>query len=836
MPYLYGIRVKGIQVENPSAETDKSTIWGSGRNEAAHAALEHPWVFDKFVRHPENTEHYSGLFDYQIFEGAHEFALEMDAQVARAFQRKPNFLGRLAIAIDEDDTAITLTEDSDIPSHGDVIYFGKEAVRVGTVINNVLFSCTRGYLDTQAQGHDASVGYFDHPATLKGLDVDLVLHDFYHDTETVIWRGIVRSTRPETYSATLILSCEGVLEAAKQHQNNANAFNLNQSQSLTYRYIRNEQGYEDVLIEGEVLYESRILRTLGAGLSGYIILEIDGAPARVFLSVDGRLDLQNLEWLTKTRPKSAKKDQFFTDVKEATRKRPSRHAFFSEIETRSTETSETSAKPFTGEVFEVFYVDKELDEKMSGVVSTTFGIAPAKPYNPLYLAWCLLIGQDEDLAYDGNVGLGLIEGDNLKRDFGLGLFGVLDYERWWKEYNRCPFEIDQFHLGSQGKSFSVLDVVVNQLLRPFGYNLFWTDEAKLAPKRVGLPSVHEYEAARANARSFVSPKYGGTWTWSNAQKTPIIEAQAKVGGNPYGEKASNFTLESKLFDANQFLQGESASFDLSVLRAPTLSYLGDLDDTDLAINRILNFSILSLVDTPRVRITVERGEPIHCGDYIAFTDTAQGPFIWPLRDGTIGRLPNDTLEEKAVYLGFVTGKKSLIQQGLENLQVHLLNYSFGEPILLIAPSAKIDTITDQGGGRFHITLDDGNPFEANYRLSNETKYPDGSSISGSITEEILYFRVGDGIYLVDHDGSEGYSGMLTIAAKTNTYLQADAASSGVDLADLGWSGSEEWYVQLSKRTETHANTYQSDKDLFEFSEITLPWSFMSNAKLGGRYG
>ncbi len=225
--YLWAFRVEGLGSANAATASNKLYRWSWGRSMFDAPSTADPDSLylngdgGMFQRWPKEL---TTAADFRSFEprvGALTFDIRRNGNaLALLLNGTPGRVARLAADLDAADTSVVLDTSG---LSGEVLYIGREVIKLGSESPSKTYAVSRAHLETQAQSHAAERGgqlYGSmHPTALYGRLVELLrvpLGSTGYADESVRWRGILRRIGSGNNTTTFGLQIDNLAQLVLQ--------------------------------------------------------------------------------------------------------------------------------------------------------------------------------------------------------------------------------------------------------------------------------------------------------------------------------------------------------------------------------------------------------------------------------------------------------------------------------------------------------------------------------------------------------------------------------------------------------------------------------------------
>lgn len=680
------------------------------------------WVHDALVTLPQTVERsvdpWSSRYDTSPMSLELDLAAVGDVIPVQAWEPAAN----LTSAATDSATAIRLNS-SALASL--IVYIGDETVSLGSYTDLgggvYEYAVTRAYHDSRAQGHPEGEPVFLAPPAWRGRRVELVM--LRADSTgapqiTTIWSGYLDDVRTAELGTRVVLECREVLDALVDRQVNAGA------PDLAATGLINVDLYGLYFLSGIIPFESRVYKQWTA--QRWIPVQAGGALYVVDQYRPGELDLA---FATPYAGDLGEDGKVFE------------------------ESNLGRSQPLTKSVYELFVVSKELDALYTDL-SATSPLGDLR-YHPLAIAFALLTSTPRtDEFFDP------LEYDVLGGAWGCPVWLWLDVEGWTDLIAATPeIQIDQLFLGWDGEAVNVIDVIVDKLLRPYGFFLAITEHGMLGVARLISPTVVDQCAASDRQLPVIRPSSGGQFEWSYSAGTAVGEVTANVGALPWASEASTVTvrLYGRAQRSVQFADSRIYTYDLSTRSRALVSSYADGDGGDALTLELIDRAIRASWALPRIQITtidsreVASGLRYDLGAYVTLNGASLPPApVFRLPDGT--RVDPADPDYEVYFLGQIMAARLNLATLTWDLDLLLVAWRTGTVVRYIAPSARVESYD---GGLFELEIH----ADSDYGGS-------GTDAAG--------FAVGDEVVFVERDGTDSGEAVRTITIANDRYLTLDA--------------------------------------------------------------
>lgn len=640
---LAGVQIEGL---GEQASVSAATIWACRANDLL-GALGAQWLGDQAERQPEPIDTSIDPTRGTYRTSAATVRLLYNAAVARVLLRQAvRPVGVLSAAVLAGTTTLV-----GLPSGMDdqVVYIGRETVRLGTWSGSAYTGCSRGWHSSPATAHAVGARVWAQPPFLRGRWVKLwVATDAGY---AVRWQGQLTEARTADHLTVIELDCDEALGALSRAKINTSARDLSANGQVWVKL----SPFLD--LDGQLAHARQVRKLSVSG--GYVVVQVGDAPFVVLF------DGASLRFDEGVYPISSK--------------------VLTKPEAKEGEVRVALEQP----IYELFVVSRELDVLYGGISATS---ALELPYHPVAIALAILTSTASDVEY-----IGPTEYDVLASPWAANLAAWLDAAQWFEVIEATrEVQIDELFLGWDGKAEALMDLVVGVLLRPYGFYLGFNEAGQFTVHKEAPPDV--LEVAAAPQLSALSPAHGGGLEINWQLGSTVETIHAKVGARPWDNSPSTITVQVHGRQAELHEDAGEWTLDLRTIaraRITTVS-TSDTGDGDEVVSWLLNAAAQASRPRPRLQTTVfaPEGETMDLGRVYALGGAlpVDGWFLDP-ETGELAVLPseNDTITTRAV--GRLLGRRYDVRTGAWQVELELSAYATGQPVRLRAPSMEVESTT-----------------------------------------------------------------------------------------------------------------------------------------------
>lgn len=571
------------------------------------------------------------------------FELLLDDETSKTFLRQATIvdaIGFLDVALDDAATTIYYEESG---HDGVVVFVGSETIKLGIFDTDRYDFCTRGHHDSLAVDHPKDRRIYPFVPSWRRRQVEFVTFDYLDRQWRTRWRGQIDNINTAGNGTIIQIKCREMLADLKDSEINRGAQDIRDFGPV--RAFRSKVTGKVQAVGRVTGYRSRVHK-LGT-TSRYLVCRVGDTPMLVPRVSD---------------------ELFFNDA-----------IPFGAID-------DGVERNGQGPIMEMFCVSKELDAKY-GEVSATYDLP--QPYNPVAVAFAIATSTaratvDVDDRYDV-----------LNTPFSLDLFSLLDIPSWHAAIEDAKdIEIDQIFLGWDG-SFKALEIIINVLLRPYGFIATPNEEGKLGVQRILAPNIANLCHAKSNELDIISPGKGGVeLVWETALESTIDTVTAIVGETPWS-KGSSITIRASDESRRKAAQSDSRSFDydLRTLKRTTVSYYGDGDRGDEATNGLINQAMQGHYASPRISFSTydsPTDKPYDLGKYYSIGSGGPVSPWFQTKNGPRVVLPSDDEDIFVQFLGMMVSRRFDNLTQTYSVKLLLTAHRMGRVARLRAPNVFID--------------------------------------------------------------------------------------------------------------------------------------------------
>ena len=437
---------------------------------------------------------------------------------------------------------------------------------------------------------------------------------------------------------------------------------------------------------------------------------------------------------------------------------PERVRLGSKLELESPDESESSKRPYRGDILEVFVIDRDGDEDNTReeYISATRDLPADERYHPVALAKALIVSRGKQAsAFSFQV---------FGEDWALGM-DYVDTDSFDTELAAAP-ELDSAidHLvWGWGQSTVRLGEKIRQLLRVWGFFLTTSAENKLGLKRLRTLDIGSFTEALANQ---VEP-FPGKWGWSSPRSSQSNTLFARVGELPFRSGSTVNVTSEGTSKRTKLLADKQSQIDVEAIsRSKALSIA----------QQLANVALIGHYGLPTVTVNVpseaHSGGSYGLGQWISFKNVPATNRVIIDRNGDV--VNGSDVEGRIDLIGMIVSRKLDLDSYAAELGVLLLAFRTGSIALERAPSMFV---TDTAS-------------------SNTRLYCSATSEFGADTPDNETFTVGDEVRLWRIDSVHSGSGVVAVTAigsdGTGDYLDVSPGFTSVShdisivrLADSG---------------------------------------------------
>lgn len=581
---------------------------------------------------------------------------------------------------------------------GSVVYIDDEAILLGTHSGSGVYaSCTRGFWGTTATGHGAGIQVYTANSYIQYRRVTMLTIDRASGTETVRWRGFVDSVATDESGKIINVTCIELWAAIRGAAVNRGAPRLQVT-----GHVVNVPDWQRPTFIGSLRAERRVLKT-GSGTS------------TAWYQLGDTLTVGS----------------YSTSTKRTTFDGPAAYWLGApdfEWESNNSSVGNTPAQTYADTAYEVFVADARVPGSTDDLTY---------PLHPVAIAMALLMSGPETTPSGYDV-LGEKWGLAIPSSlFDTSAIGALIA-------STADVKIDRLLLGWDGEQVDVLSVVINTLLRPYGFYLGITDAGLLTVGRVDLIAIDVGSAATAYT------PIPTRLSWDVNVDGQFWQAEAKIGALPWREPDTVIAQRDGSFrDASRksvFSRSARTTYDFQTL-APE-------SDRSAVVGDLISQVVRGKQSAPIIGVTLIDGGTYDLGGVIALTAPNIQQAWWINADGTRTTL---TAGDPS-FAGIIIGRRYDIGRRVYELSILLTNWSSGQFVRWRAPSAAVTGIA------------------ANVLTVSQNAFHAG-------VDDTSFFEVGDEVYFVDKSGAFVENG-FEVTAVTSTTITLDGSPATAAAGDF----------------------------------------------------
>ena len=578
--------------------------------------------------------------------------------------------------LDTIDDQITLDTEDQLFDVGDSIYINRETMRVTSVFppdsGTRAYNVTRGVYGSDVTEHAEGDGAYQRIPRWRGRRISLRSRDQSKSPiDRTRWRGYVdRITRPGD-GTTIRIEARNIWSAAKDTSVNRSS-PTSVFSSVTVDPVEDE---DRPIISGTVTLEEI---PPGAGDEGdFCYLRVGDAlvggeittiqpGGRTYVSIDGRPLLG-------------------TTI---------------EVDDGGGSTEKEVRPAYVqSSVADIQWV---LDGAPAvGVFSPSVLSLTDANYRDHPLTHAMLLLAESVLDNDNNIDRGVDFARGFSADLG-GLFGDTFLESVQDQILRTrDLRVDHLVAGWDGDSFDVLELVIEKLMRPYGF-FIGTDEQ-------GRPIVSQFraltadDAERVEQQARVIEPISGPWVGDTdlGLDSSIDTIDATVADLPWRDGGTSVEVEALNAGSGRSRLGDGArwSIDYSTVKE---GRIGEIEE------RALRRSVLSAFGFPRIRVRVGDSDgsgAYSLGSYVRIdTLPVDGDYLVDSSGQSV-----EDIEEATDFYGVIVGR--MWDPGPSTYELEILLNGYGiEFVRTRAPSAVVESVEQVASDRYIVETVDPSPF------------------------------------------------------------------------------------------------------------------------------
>jgi hypothetical protein len=721
--HICAVRIAGI---GPAPGLNTATAWASVGSQRMITALEldaEGWIADCLMELPQTVERSVDPWSSRYETGPMSFELDL-ARVGyqipvQAWQPVTN----LAADALEDDSTVKL-ERGDLDGallyvNGETIYVTSPSDLGGGVWQ---YSASRGYNGSLAEEHGAGDPLYTAPPEWRGRKVEFLVINGA-GSGRIRWTGYLDTLATSGTGTRVVVGGREILDALGSRQINQGAPNLSQTGQILWDRL---SGY----LVGSLAYERRVRKRSQTG---------------------GRICFQAGEGLI-TLPYNAGALDFDAAVFEL-------GTVYGEGTPDRVALGDDPARFVAVDkpICELFVVSQELDALYGGGVSATWDLGEGLRYHPVAIAWALISATSRYTTLADPV-----EPDVLRDHWGVALYDWTDHDRWYSVIAATPeVQIDQLYLGWDGAPVDVLDVIIDVLLRPYGFFLAISEDGRLGVSRLISPTIADLCDGATRQLPLVRPSSGGQLEWDYAIGSAVRQVTANVGATPWLPDPSTLTISdsSRIPRGASFADSRVYTYDLRTVSRGRVSGLFDGDSGDGTTARVLDKAIRASWALPRLKITALDSRQLagnvkyDLGTYVTLAAPIPDAPIFRLPDGSLADLTSEA--DQVYFLGQILAARQNVPNQTYELELLLVAWRTGKVARFRAPSAVVVGWVD---------------------VDAEIEIEVVSEFGGSDTDA-AGFAPGDEVELWELDGTATAEGVRTVTAVNAELISMDGVYS-----------------------------------------------------------
>lgn len=588
-------------------------------------------------------------------------------------------------------SATTITTLGGAFASGDVVWVGKEAIKLGTKSGTDYTGSTRGYFGTLASIHSGGAFIFSRPNDTAGRRVIFYTSNDALTSAIQRWVGFIAGT--DSDMDTITIECAASPVAQQSISLNRDAADLRRgdpepyivardpdsSAYETWRSFRGELQTDAYTSADGSLLASRVFKP-GEAAGSLTAIQIGGALTFAEVSGSSRLIFNNFPAMLGSQIEFDEENRgiYWTSAENA---------------------ANNTRVGITDSIFEVAVVSKRMDS-LAASLGYSDGVSFTRdldyPYHPLSVVAALWLS--DNATSNDLVAYNVLNGDyfgcDLLRFAESTILGSLDA---LIEATR-ELEIDQLLLGWDGKPFDAFEEGL-KILRAYGFFQTVDTTGDFGFARYQLIDISEYDTAIANTVK-LRKRSSDPIRWQSSHEETFHGVSASVGGLPWSDPVEvevNVDLSSDRWRTF----GERRRFTID------FPYIEAGDALELK-QRLSSLAILNSLNIPKFSVQVEDYR-IDSLDYdlgsVVSIDSLPirrgGELVGWLLDGVTGE-PTTDLDD-VQFAGRILGRRFDVETHTYDLTLSMMNYSLGKFGRWRAPSMVVTGWTDNGGGSYTLT-------------------------------------------------------------------------------------------------------------------------------------
>lgn len=718
--YTAGVRIAGIGTS--SNGTTSATVWATRGAARLISALSLPqWIADCLVELPQTVERRVDPWASRYETGPMSFELDLatvgDVIPVQGWEPVVNFAATASA------TATTIFLTTGI--YGGVVYAGDETILLTgatiTYISDGLWQyagVTRGLHGSRPHEQVEGEPIFTAPPSWRGRLVELLVVRGDSATPRVRWSGYLDNIKASNNGTRVVLECREILDGLADRQLGLGAVDLNAAGGASVDL------YTQARLAGQLPFVGAVRKPWTA-------------PRKVCIQVGESLWVVN------------QVSPDILDLSLAT-------LVYGTLDLKVDELKEENFGAFAPldlPIYELFVVSRELDERF-GDVSVTSQLAEQERYHPLALAFALLTSSPAPTEL-----VDPLEFDIFGAAWALNAWAFTDVEGWAALIASTPeVQIDQTYKAWSGAPEDAIDMIVDLLLRPYGFFLTITEEGLMGVARLISPTIRDLCEAQDRLVPIVRPSSGGQLGWEYEVGSAVGEITALVGAVPWSPEASSVTIRSTERTPRSAALADSRiyTYDLSTRSKASVASFFDGDRGDRLIAMLIDRAIRASWALPRLLITALDSRAI--GPTVRYDLGAFVLLASPLPPAPIFRLPTGERvdpsdpDAQVYFLGQILGARQNLPNQTWELELLLLSWRTGQVARFRAPSALIEAYYEGGDIELEIWTD---------------------SEFGGTTTDAVGFAAGDEVTFWERDGTDTGEAPRTVTARLDRILVLD---------------------------------------------------------------
>lgn len=727
--YAAGVRILGIG--DADNNTFSATVWATrGAQRLITSLTLSLWRADCLVELPQTVERRVDPWASRYETGPMSFELDLDAvgDIIPVQGWEPVALTSILLTAGNADVRLS---SGDLA--GQTVYIGDETIKLSPFVFDLgggvwqYGSSTRGYHGARAHEHAAGEPVFLSPPSWLGRTVQLLVvrGDDAGLQPRVRWSGFISGITTSATGTRVVIEGKEILDGLIGRQLGLGSPDLNAGGGALVDL------FTQARLSGQLPFTSLVRKPWTAprkvciqiGASVWVVNQTTPGILDLALATlaYGELDI-NVEPL---------KDENFGAM-----------------------------APLNMPIYELLVISKELDDRF-GDVSVTSQLTAAQRYNPLAAAFAILTSTNAATEL-----VDPLELDIFGEAWGLPLYEWLDVETWAAQIDVTPeIQMDQLYEGTDGEPTDAIELIVDVLLRPYGFFLTITEEGQLGVARLISPTIRDLCEGADRQLPIVRPSSGGQLGWSWEVGSAVGAVTALVGAVPWASEPSSITVRTGGRTPRSAMLTDSAiyTYDLRTVARSRVASSLDADGGDAVSVRLIDRAIRASWALPRLMITALDSRAVGASvryDLGAFVSLAAVPPapIFRLPDGSRADLADP--DQQVYFLGQILGARQNIPNQTWELELLLLAWRTGKVARFRAPSAVVEAAS---GSELEIFA---------------------ASEFGGSTSDAVGFAAGDEITFWGRDGTDlGEPGRTVVAfAPSTSLILDDATTEGMNSA------------------------------------------------------